>query len=441
MFGFEGYVARRLSREMKDGHEMVRPAIVVATAGIALGLAVMLIAISVIVGFKREVRNQVIGFGSHIQLTSIDGFDDLKEVAIAPSEEYMARLAKMDNIKAVQRIVRKPGIIQTDNAFQGVMMKGVDETYNWEFFGQRIVAIDSTFALSGRNVFASSSPRAMPWAMNGLPFQGAGSCATKDKAHGQGAENWAIISRAMADRMELEVGDGFIVYFVGERLKARKLTVSGIYQTTFAEYDKIYILTDAKILQQLNGWEENEYSMLELLVNDWDRVSDTQNEVFRSSLGEKERYCVESIENKVPQVFEWLAMLDMNAVVILILMMMVSGFCMISGLLILILERGETIRIFSAMGARQWSIRKMFVIHASGMVFRGMAWGNAVGLGLIALQHFFKIIPLDAASYYVDYVPVAFTWGWFALINVGMAVIGVAMMALPAQLTIDTTKL
>lgn len=407
-------MARRLSREMKDGHEMVRPAIVVATAGIALGLAVMLIAISVIVGFKREVRNQVIGFGSHIQLTSIDGFDDLKEVAIAPSEEYMARLAKMDNIKAVQRIVRKPGIIQTDNAFQGVMMKGVDETYNWEFFGQR---------------------------MEENPQQNCGAQGLGQNCGAQGLGAWAVISRAMADRMELEVGDGFIVYFVGERLKARKLTVSGIYQTTFAEYDKIYILTDAKILQQLNGWEENEYSMLELLVNDWDRVSDTQNEVFRSSLGEKERYCVESIENKVPQVFEWLAMLDMNAVVILILMMMVSGFCMISGLLILILERGETIRIFSAMGARQWSIRKMFVIHASGMVFRGMAWGNAVGLGLIALQHFFKIVPLDAASYYVDYVPVAFTWGWFALINVGMAVIGVAMMALPAQLTIDTTKL
>lgn len=390
---------------MKDGHEMVRPAIVVATAGIALGLAVMLVAISVIVGFKREVRNQVIGFGSHIQLTSIDGFDDLKEVAIAPSEEYMSQLAKMDNIKAVQRIVRKPGIIQTDNAFQGVMMKGVDETYNWEFFGQRMEAQH-----------------------------------TKETRHVtslQGKGNWAIISRAMADRMELEVGDGFIVYFVGERLKARKLTVSGIYQTTFAEYDKIYILTDAKILQQLNGWEENEYSMLELLVNDWDRLSETQNEVFRSSLGEEERYCVESIENKVPQVFEWLAMLDMNAVVILILMMMVSGFCMISGLLILILERGETIRIFGAMGASQWSIRKIFVIHASGMVFKGMAWGNAVGLGLIALQYFFKIIPLDAASYYVDYVPVAFTWGWFALINVGMAVIGVAMMALPAQLTIE----
>lgn len=404
MFGFERYVARRMSREMKGGHEMVRPAIVVATVGIALGLAVMLVAMSVVVGFKREVRNQVIGFGSHIQLMSIEGYDDLKEVAISPSGEYIDKLGKIDNVKAVQRIVRKPGIIQTDNAFQGVMMKGVDETYNWEFFEQRI----------------ETNPQA--------ELAGTGARDT---------ENWAIISRAMANKMGLEVGDGFIVYFVGERLRGRKLAVTAIYETTFAEYDKIYILTDAKTLQQLNGWEENEYSMLELLVNDWDRLEETQNNVFKASIGEKERYFVESIENKVPQIFEWLAMLDMNAVVILILMMMVSGFCMISGLLILILERGETIRIFSAMGATRWSIRKMFVMHASSMVFRGMAWGNVVGLGLVAMQYFFRVIPLDAASYYVDYVPVAFCWGWFAAVNVGMAVIGVASMVLPSRAALE----
>jgi len=432
MFGFEGYVARRMSREMKDGHEMVRPAIAVATAGIALGLAVMIVAMAVVVGFKREVRNQVIGFGSHIQLTSVEGFDDLKEVAIAPSEEYLEKLRKTDNVKAVQRIVRKPGIIQTDNAFQGVMMKGVDETYNWEFFGDRIVAFDSAFALTGRNG-GGLTPRAMPWAMGKLPFQGASGSKAKDDTHDQNIENWAIISRAMAEKMGLEVGDGFIVYFVGERLRGRKLTVSAIYETTFAEYDKIYILTDARILQQLNGWSENEYSTIEVLVKDWERLEETVSKVFRLSIGEKERYCVESIENKVPQIFEWLAMLDMNAIVILVLMMMVSGFCMISGLLILILERGETIRIFSAMGATRWSIRKMFVLHAASMVLRGMAWGDAIGLGLIAVQYFLHVIPLDAASYYVEYVPVAFCWGWFVVVNVGMAVIGMGAMVLPSK--------
>jgi len=393
-----------MSREMKDGHEMVRPAIVVATVGIALGLAVMLIAIAVVVGFKREVRNQVIGFGSHIQLTSIEGYDDLKEVAITPTDEYLAKLNEIGNVKAVQRIVRKPGIIQTDNAFQGVMMKGVDESYNWEFFGNRIVA---------------PSSETLQFAKGNIPFQD--------------ENNWAIISRTMADKMELNVGDVFIVYFVGERLRARKLTVSAIYETTFAEYDKVYILTSAKMLQQLNGWEENQYSMLELLVNDWDKLAETQNSIFRSSMGEHERYCVESIENKVPQIFEWLAMLDMNAVVILILMMMVSGFCMISGLLILILERGDTIRIFSAMGATRWSIRKMFVMHAAGMVFKGMIWGDVIGLCIIAIQYFFHIIPLDATAYYVDHVPVEFCWGWFLLVNIGMAVIGIASMVLPSK--------
>ena len=395
---FESYIAHRLSREMKDGHEMVRPAIVVATAGIALGLAVMLVALAVVVGFKREVRNQVIGFGSHIQMTSLEDYGDLKEVPITPSDEYLTKLNNLDNIKAVQRIVRKPGIIQTDNAFQGVMMKGVDETYNWEFFGKRI----------------------------------------KRGNIDEMGENWAIISRAMADRMVLDTGEQFIVYFVGDHLRARKLTVSAIYETTFAEYDKLYILTDAQILQQLNGWDSCQYSMLELLVDDWNRLYETQNEVFRSTIGEEERYCVESIENKVPQIFEWLAMLDMNAIVILVLMMMVSGFCMISGLLILILERGETIRIFSAMGTPSRSIRRIFLLHAGDMMLRGMVIGDIVGLALIAVQYFTHIIPLDAASYYVEYVPVAFCWGWFIIINIGMAIIGMAAMIIPAKLTIES---
>lgn len=393
---FETFIARRFNCELSGGEEMSRPAIRIAIAGIAMGLAVMIIAIAVVVGFKREVTRQVTGFGSHIIVSSFDGFGELDETPIEVDQSQLQLLRNVDNVAEVQRIGRKPGIIEAKNAFQGVILKGVDDTYCWDFFSDRMVdgSIDSLGGIS----------------------------------------NWAIISRKMANQMRLAMGDRFNIYFVGDRLKARRFTVGGIYETTFSEYDKLYILTDISVIRQLNGWNDTQCNALELLVNDWDKLDYTQNKVFEVLAKDGEPYAVESITDKVPQIFEWLAMLDTNAAIILILMMLVSGFCIISGLLILVLERMQTIGLLKALGATNRNIRRIFLTQSVYLILRGMLWGNVIGLSLIAIEYLTKAFPLDATAYYVDYVPVSLPIVWWLTLNAGMLIIGTLMLVGPSHI-------
>lgn len=393
---FERFIARRFSRDLSGGEEMSRPAIRIAIAGIALGLAVMIISVAVVIGFKREVTRQVTGFGSHIIISSFDGFGDLDETPIEPSDSILNCLRNVKNVREVQRVGRKPGVIQTENAFQGVILKGVDDTYCWDFFSDRLLQgeIDSLNEVS----------------------------------------NWAIISQKMAEQMELGMGERFTVYFVGDKLRARRFTVKGIYQTTFSEYDKLYILTDISHIRQLNKWNGQECTSLELLVDDWLMLDQTQSDVFDALMNEGDAYSVETITGKVPQIFEWLDMLDMNAVIILTLMMLVSGFCIIAGLLILVLERTQTIGLLKAMGATNRCIRHIFMIQSLFLIGWGLLWGNILGLSLIGIQYFTGVMPLDASAYYVDHVPVWLPWQWWIILNVGMVVIGMLMLIGPSHI-------
>lgn len=393
---FERFIARRFSRDLTGGEEMSRPAIRIAIAGIALGLAVMIISIAVVIGFKREVTRQVTGFGSHIIISSFDGFGDLDETPIEPSDTIINLLQNVANVREVQRVGRKPGIIQTEDAFQGILLKGVDDTYCWEFFKERLQQGDID-------------------TLRNIP-------------------NWAIISRKMSEQMQLAMGERFTVYFVGDKLRARRFTVGGIYETTFSEYDKIFILTDISHIQQLNKWSGKECTALELLVDDWSKLNKTQNDVFDALMSDGEPYSVETITSKMPQIFEWLDMLDMNAAIILILMMLVSGFCIIAGLLILVLERTQTIGLLKAMGATNRSIRHIFLIQSLYLIGWGLLWGNLLGLTMIGIQYFTGVIPLDAAAYYVDHVPVWLPWQWWVALNVGMVVIGMLMLVGPSHI-------
>lgn len=393
---FEQFIARRFSREQNRGHEMSRPAIRIAIAGVAVGLAVMLISLAVVIGFKREVTRQVVGFGSHITISAFDNYSNLLDTPITPTPALVNRLRRLDNVTDVQFVARKPGIIQTDHAFQGVIIKGVDSTYNWDFFRENLVR---------------------------------GELKNPDSIG-----NAAMISSTLARNMQLDTGQTFIVYFVGNTLRARRFRVTAIYETTFSEYDNLYILTDIAQIRALNHWNDNQCSALELLVNDWSRVDHTCERVFRSTAREDEHYLVETIRRSVPQIFDWLDMLDMNAVIILVLMMLVSGFLVISGLLILILERSQTIGLMKAMGATNRSLRIIFLTQAAYLIGRGLIVGNLIGLGLIALQYFTGIIPLDPASYYVDHVPVCLPWQWWLGLNAGYGLLGVLMLLLPSQL-------
>lgn len=393
------FIANRFNREERDNKKMSRPAVRIAIIGIALGLAVMLLSIAVIVGFKREVRNQIIGFGSHIQIMSYNNYNSLNSEPITLTPQLDSLLQSTPNITDIQHIATQPGIIHTEKAFQGILLKGIDSTYNWDFFS--------------KNLIEGSIPHS--------------SFLTP---------NSSLISSSIARTMNLRVGDSFVVYIVTDGLRARKFTVAGIYQTTFADYDKLYILTNINQIQRLNHWTDNQYSSLEILVNDYSRLNQTSSDLFNKIITYSRNtnilYRVETIESLTPQIFDWLAMLDMNAVVIIILMLAVSGFCVISGLLILILERSATIGLLKSLGANNWTIRRIFLTQSAYLISRGMLWGNIIGLLIIAIQYFTHIIPLDPTSYYVDHVPVYLSFSAWLLINIGLAIASILMLVGPS---------
>ena len=398
MAKFELFIANRFNREECDNKSMSRPAVRIAIIGITLGLAIMLISIAVIVGFKREVRNQIIGFGSHIQVMSYNNYNSIQSEPITLTPQLDSLLKTTPNVRDIQHIATQPGIIHTEEAFQGILLKGVDSTYNWDFFSQNLI-------------------------------EGTTLCDS--------TKNGTIISSAIAHTMNLNIGDSYTVYFASNNgLRARKFTVVGIYQTTFADYDKLYILTDISHIQHLNQWADNQFSTLEILVNDYSRLNQTSADLFNKIIIYSHNtdilYRVETIETLTPQIFDWLAMLDMNAIVIIILMLAVSGFCVISGLLILILERSATIGLLKSLGANNWTIRKIFLIQSAYLISRGMLWGNIIGLAIIAIQHFTHAIPLDPTSYYVDHVPVQLPLSAWLLINIGLAIASILMLVGPS---------
>jgi lipoprotein-releasing system permease protein len=398
MAKFELFIANRFNREERDNKSMSRPAVRIAIIGITLGLAIMLISIAVIVGFKREVRNQIIGFGSHIQVMSYNNYNSIQSEPITLTPQLDSLLKTTPNVNNLQHIATQPGIIHTEEAFQGILLKGVDSTYNWDFFSQNLI---------------------------------------EGTTLGDSIKNGTIISSAIAHTMNLKIGDSYTVYFASNNgLRARKFTVVGIYQTTFSDYDKLYILTDISHIQRLNQWADNQFSTLEILVNDYSRLNQTSADLFNKIIIYSHNtdilYRVETIESLTPQIFDWLDMLDMNAIVIIILMLAVSGFCVISGLLILILERSATIGLLKSLGANNWTIRKIFLIQSAYLISRGMLWGNIIGLAIIAIQHFTHAIPLDPTSYYVDYVPVQLSLSGWLLINIGLAIASILMLVGPS---------
>lgn len=396
------YIAKRFHYDHEGTRSMSRPAVRIAIIGMALGLATMLITISVVVGFKSKVRDQIVGFGSHIRVYAYSNGNNNDETPIIINDSLENKLKTIPGVKCVQHIATKPGILKTKNDFQGIILKGVDSTFDWQFFKSNLVAGDT-----------------LTWQPD----------APSKKA---------IISSSIAKMLHLKLGDSFLTYFVKNDIRVRKFVIGGIYQTNFSEYDKLYILTDIRHIQSLNKWDSTQIGSLELLVNNYNNLDLIGNEVYATVSNRFDAdstvYMSSTIKEQEPQMFGWFKLLDVNGVVIIILMLLVSGFIMVSGLLILILERTNTIGVLKALGADNWLIRKIFLWHAFFIIVKGMAWGNIVGLIIIFLQSYFHIIPLDPAVYYMNYVPMVlspFAWLW---INVGTAVLSVFMLIGPSYI-------
>ena len=388
------FIARRIYRESDGGKQVSRPAVLIAMAGIAIGLAVMIIAVAVVIGFKSEVRNKVIGFGSHIQIANLDAVNSYETHPIAVGDSMMTALAGYPQVSHVQRYSTKPGMIKTDDAFQGMVLKGVGPEFDPSFMQEYLVEGE-------------------------IP-------AFSDSA----SSNQVLISKALATKMKLKLGDKIYTYYIQDNIRARRLTIAGIYQTNFSEYDNLFLLTDLYLVNRLNGWEPEQVSGVELQVRDYDKLEDTDSQ--RDKFGGV--YYVRNIEQLNPQIFEWLNLLDLNVWVILFLMIGVAGFTMISGLLIIIIERTNMIGILKALGADNFTIRKTFLWFAVFLIGKGMLWGNAIGLAFCFIQSQFGIFKLDPENYYVDTVSVSFNVWFFLLINAGTLLASVLMLIGPSYL-------
>ena len=398
----ELFIARRLYKSEQGSRSVSRPAVLIAQIGVALGLAVMLVTIAVSFGFKHEVREKAVGFSSHIHISNYESGQSHEALSVAADSVLLGRLVAIPSVEHVQRYAAKPGVFRTDNDFIGYILKGVGEDYDLSFYAQYL--------------------------KEGVLPQFSDSVASGN----------ILISRVIADKLQLGVGDKVDSYFLQGTMRARRYTVAGIYETGFNEYDRLFVIADLKAVQALNRWEPDQVTGVEVVLTDFSKVEDMNWELGtmldRTEDKYGNQYLVQSVTDINPGLFAWLDVLDMNVWLILALMIGVAGFTMISGLLILIIERTQFIGILKALGASNASVRKAFLYLAMLIIGKGMLWGNIVGLGLCAVQKFTGLIPLDPANYYLDRVPIEFNWLFILAVNVVMFVLSVLILIVPSHL-------
>lgn len=396
------FIAKRLYSHRDDTRKVSVPAMRIATLGVATGLAIMIVSVCIVLGFKNEIRSKVIGFGSHIEVLNVYSFNSPESYPIVTDPPFINKIKAVKGIKHVQRYSNKTGILKTDNDFKGIMLKGIGEEYDMGFFEKHLV--------TGKVPSFSEIK----------------------------SNNNILISQSIADALGLNVGDKIFAYFFEQSIKMRRFNVCGIYCTNMSQFDNNIVLTDIYTVNRLNNWESRQSSGLELTVNDYDKLNEIDLEVLRTIGGRIDefgsKYSALTIQELYPQIFDWLNLLDLNVWIILALMSAVAGFTMISGLLILILERTNTIGLLKAMGATNATVRRVFLYFSVFIIGRGLILGNVIGLGFVLLQQHFGLIKLDPATYYVDSVPVLINvWLIFAL-NIGTLIVSILSLLGPSFL-------
>lgn len=396
------FIARKLFRERGDVVKVSRPAILIAIAGVAIGLAVMIVSVCVVLGFKREISAKVSGFGSHVQILNYASVATNSPQPIQLTDSLADVVRGVPGVVHIQRFCNKEGILKTDEEFKGIMLQGVGPEF------------DSTFLAS--HLEEGEFPAFSDTASTGR----------------------IVISRQVADDLRLGVGDKVYAYFFENSVRTRRFTVSGIYCTHLEEFDNSLVFTDLYTCNRLNAWQPDQYSGLEVKTENLERSTQVADELVghfnRQTDAYGESYIVMTVQELYPQMFAWLDLLDVNVWVILALMVAVAGFTMVSGLLIIILERTNFIGVMKALGATNRSIRHIFLYFAVMVIGQGLFWGNAFGVGLVLLQKYAGVFRLDASTYYVDTVPVALHWGYVLAINAATLVICVLSLIVPSFL-------
>ena len=396
---YELFIAKRIIAGKKYKNSISSPIIKIAITAISLGIIIMLIAVATGAGLQYKIRDKMAGFKGHVQIVNYDSNNsDVSTVSISKNQPFYPKFENIEGIKNIQVFGYKGGILRTKTDFEGIIFKGVSTDYDWTFFKEYLVE--------------GSIPN-----LN-LP-------RTKE----------VLLSKTIMNRLQLKLGDTILATFLKTTTSKlpsnKKYTIVGIYNSGFAEFDKTMMVGDLREVQNLNKWTENEIGGFEVILDSFDNIEEKGEEIYNnigSTLNKK------TILETYPNVFEWIKLFDNNVWFIIAIMILVAGINMITALLVLILERVQLIGILKALGSTNTSIRKIFLYNASYLILKGLFWGNLIGLSIIFIQHYFKVITLDPNTYYVTTMPVHISFTYILLLNIGTLVMSFLMLIIPSYI-------
>lgn len=377
---YELFIARRLLSGKAGKHRFTNPVIRIAIAGITLGMTVMLLAVMIVTGFRKEISGKVMGFGAHVRIGNFDSNNSFEELPVKVDSLLIKKLAGHPSVTHVQSYATKAGIIKTETEISGVVLKGIGPEYESSFFKSNLIS-------GGFPQFGDEKTRSS-----------------------------VVISRKIAQELKLKVGDHIFIYFIEQPPRVRKLKIEGIYNTGLDEFDKLYAFCDIDLIRKLNNWSSEEVGGIEMLVNNLDQLNTTTDEIYHMA---GYQYYTQNIKEQYPQIFHWLDLQNINVIIIITLILLIAGIGMISTLLILILENTTLIGLLKAMGASDFSVRKIFISIAIPVIGTGLLIGNILGIGLAIAQDSLGFIKLPEASYYVSQVPIYLSVTNILLLNAG----------------------
>lgn len=394
---FEFFVTKRIIHNKQ--RTFSRLIIAIARVAIALSLSVMLISTSLVNGFRATISDKVYGFWGHINISKQSLRNSFDDEPIYRKQDFVDDVTAIDGVTSIQVYARKAAIIKTKINIEGIIMKGIGKDFDWNQLGKFIVSGDSMNLRSDE--------------------------ISRD----------AMISKTTADRLGFDVGDSILLHIIDQKENGdyeqmyRKLRISGIYNTGLEEFDKLFVLVDIRHIQRLNNWTPEQIGGYEVFIDDPEKIDAVEKIVDKKA---DPFWDVQTIQQIIPSVFDWLNLQKVNEWIILTLMILVALINMVTSLLILILERTNMIGILKALGSTNNSIRKIFLLNASNIILRGMLWGNIIGLGLSILQQQFGLIKLPEASYYVSVAPVQINIWWVLMINIGTFLVSILFLIIPS---------
>jgi len=395
----EYFIARRLITAKDYKSSISAPIIKIAISAIAIGIIMMIVSVATGIGLQQKIRDKVSAFNGQIIISNYD--NNNSEVTLTPiskNQDFYPNFKSVPEVSHIQAIASKAGIIRTENAFEGIVFKGVGGDYDWNNIKEYIV-------------------------------QG------KVPDFSKALNEEVLISSLLADRLNLKVGDNFNTFFIkeeqGKMPNSRRFKIAGIFNSGFQQFDATYIIGDIRHIQRINKWRPDQVGAFEVFVKDFNNIKTTGNQIYEqtsSSLDTK------TIIEKYSYIFDWLQLFDFNIVVILGVMILVATINMVVALLVLILERTQMIGILKAMGANNWTVRKIFLYNAFYLIIRGLFWGNLIGITILLIQQQFGVVQLNPENYYVNQAPVYLNWGYIALLNLLTITVCFIVLLIPSYI-------